>query len=149
MVPDRHAAMLERVRSCYAAFARRDVPAMCALSAPSCLYEAPGLRPFMPWSGVHAGHKGVREFVEGLDAHLVFQEFTLDSAFADVEAATVFTLGQTVCRVRSTGRSYRNHWAHLFQLNAALEITLFREYPDTAAQLAAVHPAFAGNNASA
>lgn len=143
MLSDRRAEMLERVRACYAAFARRDIAAMCALSAPSCVYEAPGLGPFMPWSGRHTGHRGVQKFVEGLDAHLLFQEFTLDSAFADTDASAVFTLGRAVCQVRSTGRVYRNQWAHLFRLNDALEITLFREYPDTAAQLAAAHPAFA------
>ena len=148
MNSDRRTDLLDQVRACYAAFARRDMAAMCALSAPTCLYEAPGLRPFMPWSGQHAGHRGVREFVEALDAHLIFQQFTLVSAFADTQASVVFTLGQAICQVRATGRSYRNPWAHLFQLNGALEITLFREYPDTAAQLAAVHPAFAGHGAN-
>ena len=131
--------LLLLVRSCYAAFAARDLNALCTLVAHDCQFEAPGIAEFMPWVGAHRGHQGVRAFVAGLDAHLVFLSFEPTHFVVDNESALVVVMGTAACVSRKTRRSYVNHWAHFFETSDG-EIRRFREYPDTAAQLAAVHP---------
>ncbi|SDE68617.1 hypothetical protein SAMN05444679_1287 [Variovorax sp. CF079] len=131
--------LLHLVRSCYAAFAARDLDALCALVTHDCAFEAPGLIEFMPWAGAHRGRDGIRAFVAGLDAHLVFHEFEPARFLVDEEAAAVVVTGRAVCASCATQRRYVNHWAHLFETSDC-KIARFREYPDTAAQLAAVHP---------
>lgn len=131
--------LLHLVHGCYAAFATRDLDALCALVTSDCEFEAPGLPAFMPWAGTHHGHDGVRTFVASLDAHLVFHAFEPARFLVDEQAASVVVTGKAVCASRTTQRRYVNHWAHLFEATAG-RIVRFREYPDTAAQLAAVHP---------
>ncbi|MBB4225941.1 nuclear transport factor 2 family protein [Variovorax guangxiensis] len=134
-----HGELLHLVRGCYAAFAARDLDALCALVTPDCEFEAPGLPDFMPWAGAHHGRDGVRRFVAALDAHLIFHAFEPARFLVDKEAASAVVAGKAACTSRATQRRYHNQWAHLFEV-AAGRVAQFREYPDTAAQLAAIHP---------
>lgn len=131
--------LLALVKSNYAAFAARDVKRMCALSAPDCVYEAPGVADLMPWAHRHTGHDGIAHFVAALDAHLLFDHFQPTAFITDETQDMVVVLGRAECRSRATGRGYVNHWAHLFRIREG-KVGVFREYPDTAAQLLAVHP---------
>lgn len=131
--------LLHLVRGCYAAFAARDLDALCALVTPDCEFEAPGLPDLMPWAGPHRGGEGIRAFAASLDAHLVFHAFEPARFLVDDEAAAVVVTGKALCASRATQRHYVNHWAHLFETSAG-KIARFREYPDTAAQLTAFHP---------
>lgn len=133
-------ALIDVVEAAYAAFAARNPHDLLQLCDVHCCWQAPGLPAFMPWAGEHHGHAGVLEFVGGLDQHLEFLTFTARSLVVDVERGQVVAFGEARCRVKATGRLYVNHWAHLFVLRDGL-ISTFREYPDTAAQLAAIHPA--------
>ncbi|MDG9930401.1 MULTISPECIES: nuclear transport factor 2 family protein [unclassified Pseudomonas] len=135
-------ALIGIVEAAYAAFAARRSQDLLPLCAAGCLWQAPGLPNLMPWAGRHHGHAGVLEFLGQLDEHLDFLAFEARSLVVDVEQGQVMALGVGRCRVKSTGRLYVNHWAHLFTLRDGL-ITAFREYPDTAAQLVAIHPALA------
>lgn len=139
---DRH-ALTTVVEAAYAAFAARNPQELLSLCTTDCVWQAPGLVAFMPWAGVHQGHAGVLEFVGVLDRHLEFLTFEQQSLVVDVEQGQVMALGVARCRVKATGRLYVNHWAHLFTLRDGL-VSAFREYPDTAAQLAAIHPALHG-----
>ncbi len=130
--------LLTLVRSCYAAFAARDVARMCALSAPDCIYEAPGVPELMPWAHRHEGHEGIAQFVATLDEHLFFDHFKPAAFIVDETQDMAVVLGRAECRSRATGRGYVNNWAHLFQIRDG-KVLVFREYPDTAAQLLAVH----------
>jgi ketosteroid isomerase-like protein len=130
--------LLTLVRSCYAAFAARDVDRMRALSAFDCIYEAPGVPEFMPWAHRHEGHEGIAQFVATLDEHLFFDKFEAAAFIVDEAQDMVVVLGRAECRSRATGRGYVNNWAHLFQIRGD-KVSVFREYPDTAAQLLAVH----------
>ncbi len=136
-------ALIEVVKAAYAAFSGRNPQGLLCLCARDCLWQAPGLSSFMPWAGEHQGHAGVLGFVGLLDRHLEFLTFEAQSLVVDVDQGRVVAFGVAHCRVRATGRRYTNHWAHLFVLRDGL-ITVFREYPDTAAQLAAIHPALYG-----
>jgi ketosteroid isomerase-like protein len=136
-------ALIETVKAAYAAFAARHPQDLLHLCDAGCHWQAPGIPSFMPWAGEHHGHAGVLEFVGLLDQHLDFLTFEAQSLVVDTEQNQVMALGVARCRVRATGRLYVNSWAHLFILCEGL-ITAFREYPDTAAQLAAIHPALHG-----
>ncbi len=125
-------ALIGIVEAAYAAFAARRSQDLLPLCAAGCLWQAPGPSSLMPWAGEHHGHAGVLEFLA----------FEARSLVVDVDQGQVVALGVGRCRVKSTGRLYVNHWAHLFTLRDGL-ITAFREYPDTAAQLVAIHPALA------
>lgn len=133
-------ALIDITEAAYAAFSRGDLPALIALCDPACTWEAPGFVALMPWARRHEGHAGVTEFVGELHAHLEFQAFAPHGFVVDETAGQVVALGTARCRVLASDRVYRNPWAHLFTLRDGL-ITGFREYPDTAAQLAAIHPA--------
>lgn len=130
----------EVVKAAYAAFSSRNPEGLLGLCTIDCHWQAPGLPDLMPWAGEHQGHAGVLEFVQLLDQHLDFITFEAQSLIVDAEQDQVVAIGVAGCRVKSTGRSYVNHWAHLFTLRDGL-IKGFREYPDTAAQLVAIHPA--------
>lgn len=138
-MPDRQ-TLIDTVEAAYAAFAARHPQGLLRLCTDDCHWQAPGLPAFMPWAGEHRGHAGVLEFVGVLDQCLDFLTFEVRSFVVDVEQHQVMALGVAHCRIRETGRLYVNHWAHLFILHDGL-IAAFREYPDTAAQLAAIHPA--------
>ncbi|MEK1941834.1 MAG: nuclear transport factor 2 family protein [Pseudomonas sp.] len=141
-MPDRH-ALIQVVEAAYAAFAAREPQQLLPLCTHDCCWQAPGLAAFMPWSGEHHGHAGVLGFIAQLDEHLEFLSFAPSSLVVDVVQGQVVALGSARCRVKASGRLYVNHWAHLFSLRDGL-ISAFREYPDTAAQLAAIHPALYG-----
>ncbi|PAU58506.1 nuclear transport factor 2 family protein [Pseudomonas indica] len=141
-MPDRH-TLIEVVKAAYAAFAARQAHSLLRLCDADCRWQAPGLPAFMPWAGQHRGHAGVLEFVRLLDRHLDFLAFEPRSLVVDVEQGQVVAFGVAQCCAKRTGRLYVNHWAHLFTLREGL-ISAFREYPDTAAQLAAIHPALQG-----
>lgn len=136
-------ALLEVVKAAYAAFASRHPQRLLQLCDVSCRWQAPGLPEIMPWAGEHHGHPGVLGFVEVLDRHLEFLAFEAESLVVDAEQGQVVAFGVARCRVKSTGCLYVNHWAHLFTLRKGL-IRAFREYPDTAAQLIAIHPGLQG-----
>ncbi|MES2818924.1 MAG: nuclear transport factor 2 family protein [Pseudomonadota bacterium] len=138
-MPDRQ-ALIDVVNAAYAAFAARHPQNLLQVCALDCRWQAPGLTTFMPWAGEHHGHAGVLDFMGLLDEHLEFLAFDASALVVDVEQRQVVALGVAHCRVKASGRRYLNHWAHLFTLRDGL-ITAFQEYPDTAAQLAAIHPA--------
>jgi len=127
------------VKQSYAAFGNRDVEELCRLSTQDCIFQAPGIPKLMPWAQKHVGHGGIRHFVAALDTHLKFSTFVAHEYIADETTNSVVALGRAECVSRSTGRSYTNHWAHLFKLVNG-KIAHFQEFPDTAAQLVAVHP---------
>ena len=141
-MPDRH-ALIDVVEAAYTAFATRDSDNLLRICGTDCHWQAPGLPAYMPWVGAHRGHAGVLEFVELLDQHLEFLAFEKHALVVDAEQGQVVALGVAHCKSKATGRRYVNHWAHLFTLRDGL-ITDFREYPDTAAQLTAIHPALQG-----
>ncbi|WP_070886537.1 nuclear transport factor 2 family protein [Pseudomonas argentinensis] len=130
----------EVVEAAYAAFSSRNPQGLLKLCTSDCHWQAPGLSDLMPWVGEHRGHAGVLEFVQLLDQHLDFITFAAQSLIVDEVQDQIVAIGVARCRVKSTGRIYVNHWAHLFTFRDGL-IKGFREYPDTAAQLVAIHPA--------
>ncbi|MCY1294016.1 SnoaL-like domain protein [compost metagenome] len=143
-MPDRQ-ALIDVVEAAYAAFVSRHPQKLLQFCAPHCRWQAPGVQAFMPWAGEHHGHAGVLGFVGELNQHLEFLTVTTSSLVVDVEQNQVVALGVARCRVKATGQTYVNHWAHLFTLRDGL-IVAFQEYPDTAAQLSAIHPALLATN---
>lgn len=131
--------LIAAVSASYAAFKKRDVATICALSAEDCVYESPGVPEFMPWAHKHHGHAGIHEFVGLLYANLEFNEFVARDFVTDEASGRVVVLGRARCTYYSTGRRYVNEWAHLFEFRDG-KVSRFREFPDTAAQLIAVHP---------
>ena len=56
-------ANVELVQSIYAAFARRDIPAIVQMLSPDVVWGEPS-NPFNPAGGVRHGHDGFLEWVE-------------------------------------------------------------------------------------
>ena len=54
---------IDAVQELYAAFERRDIPAMLALLAPDVVWSEPD-NPFNPAAGTHRGHQGFLEWVQ-------------------------------------------------------------------------------------
>ncbi len=68
---------------------------------------------------------------------LEFEEFRVDQILADGD--TIVVLGYEQVKVRSTGRRFSNHWAHMHRWRDG-KMVQYREYNDTAAIFQAFSP---------
>jgi ketosteroid isomerase-like protein len=127
------ATNLETIRSAYAAFGRGDVPALMALIDAKVEWDNPGPRE-IPWAGSFRGHDGVGGFFSALGTGVEFEAFEPRTFVA--QGDRVIVLGYERARVKRTGKTFSNHWAHAFKL-AGGKVTQFHEYGDSAAVAAA------------
>lgn len=127
------AVNLETIQSAYAAFGRGDMPALLALIDANVEWVNPGPRE-VPWAGSFRGHDGVVTFFSAIGASLEFEAFEPQAFFANGDRVVV--LGSEKARVKSTGKTFDNPWAHAFTL-ASGKVIKFHEYSDSAAIAAA------------
>jgi ketosteroid isomerase-like protein len=123
------AANLETIQSAYTAFGRGDMPALLALIDANVEWDNPGPRE-VPWAGSFHGHDGVRTFFLGIGGSVDFEAFEPQAFFAKGDRVVV--LGTERARVKSTGKSFDNPWAHAFTLVDG-KVVKFHEYSDSAA----------------
>jgi uncharacterized protein len=119
-------AVVEQV---YAAFRRKDVPAVLALQADDAEWSVAASRDVIPWASAGRGHAGVGEFLRVLAQWLVADVFEIHSYLA--RGDTVVALGFQQGTVRPTGRPYDFDFVHVWTL-ADGRVTRFRVYYDTA-----------------
>ena len=120
---------VQKVQEMYAAFGRGDVPFILNALAADVAWTVDGPSS-VPLFGDRRGKDAVAQFFQAIGTHLDIQEFTPQQFFAQGESVVV--LGFERGRVRSTGRSYEGHWAHVFTFRGT-SVSSFREYSNTAA----------------
>lgn len=127
------AVNLETIRSAYAAFGRGDIQGLLALIDPQVEWENPGPRE-VSWAGSFPGHEGVGKFFSALGTSIDLEVFEPQAFFAQGDRVVV--LGTERARVKRTGKTFTNAWAHAFTL-AGGKVVKFHEYSDSAAVAAA------------
>lgn len=115
------------VHTLYAAFARRDIPAMLAQLDPDVVWCEPE-NPFNPAAGTHRGHQGFLRWVQiGRDAEDV--EVLEPRQFIS-SGDYVAVVGHMRCRAKPTGRVYESDFVHVICMRDG-KIVRFQEFFDT------------------
>ena len=120
-------ANVEIVQSIYAAFARRDIPAIVQMLSPDVVWGEPS-NPFNPAGGVRHGHDGFLEWVEiGRRSEDIL---VLEPRKMLVDDDSVAVVGFMRCRAIATGKEYQSDFVHVVTF-AGGKVTRFQEFFDT------------------
>jgi hypothetical protein len=120
-------ANVEIVQEIYAAFARRDIPAIVALLNPDVEWGEPS-NPFNPAGGTRRGHEGFLDWVEvGRRSEDIL---LLEPQKMLVDEDSVAVVGFMRCRAIPTGKEYESDFVHVVTLKAG-KVTKFQEFFDT------------------
>jgi uncharacterized protein len=120
-------ANVEIVRGIYAAFARRDIPAIVAMLSPDVEWGEPS-NPFNPAGGMRRGHEGFLEWIEiGRRAEDIL---VLEPRKMLVDEDSVAVVGFMRCRAITTTKEYESDFVHVVTLEAG-KVTRFQEFFDT------------------
>jgi ketosteroid isomerase-like protein len=123
---------VERIQELYAAFGRGDVPTILSqLTDDAVLYD-PG-PPEVPHAGRYRGPEEVGQFFGRIAETVEIEEFAPTEFVAQGDRVVV--LGSLRGRVKATGRSYDNEWAHVWTLRDG-KVAGMQIYEDTARELA-------------
>ena len=118
---------VEIVQGIYAAFARRDIPAIVAMLNPDVEWGEPS-NPFNPAGGTRRGHEGFLEWIEvgrrSEDILLLEPQKMLE------DEDSVAVVGFMRCRAIPTGKEYESDFVHVVTLKAG-KVTKFQEFFDT------------------
>jgi ketosteroid isomerase-like protein len=121
------------VRSAYRATAQGDTTALVNLLAADVVWRLPQMRG-VPFAGEWRGREGVAKFFAAVAQSQEVVEFQPEQFIA--QGKSVVVLGRFTMRVRATDRISRSQWAHIWTVESE-QVSLFREYVDTAAVVAA------------
>jgi ketosteroid isomerase-like protein len=115
---------VELVKSLYAAFGKRDVPAIFKVVSPEV-----EVRQFaeLPWGGTYRGHEGMRQFLMNLTQHLNNAALPIDR-YLDA-GDHVVAIGRTQGTVRANGKPFDVPLAHVWRVEGGL-VTQFLPYID-------------------
>ena len=119
------------VRSVYAAFERRDVPAVLELFDPEIVITQ---SEDVPWGGTHRGHAGALEFFGQLGS-LIDTNVEIDRLI--VAGDTVVEVGRSRGRAVGSGRSFEVHEVHVWRVRDGRVVGM-DAYVDNAAMLEAL-----------
>ena len=120
-------ANVELVQSIYAAFARRDIPAIVQMLSPDVVWGEPS-NPFNPAGGVRHGHDGFLEWVEiGRRSEDIL---VLEPRKMLVDDDSVAVVGFMRCRAIATGKEYQSDFVHVVTFDGG-KVTRFQEFFDT------------------
>ncbi len=120
-------ANVQIVQGLYAAFGRRDIPAILAVLSPDVEWSEPE-NPFNPCGGTRHGHAGFLEWARiGNETEDVLM---LEPRQFLAGGDTVAVIGRTRCRVKSTGRTYDTDFVHLITFRQG-QVVRFQEFFDT------------------
>jgi hypothetical protein len=117
------------VRQIYAAFGKGDLDGLLALLDADIEWKTPG-GPDLPLAGVRRGRDQVREFFRTLVELVDFEDFKTEHFIA--EGDRVVVLGLDTIKVKATGKSLTEPWAHVFTIRNG-KVASFQEYLDSAA----------------
>jgi ketosteroid isomerase-like protein len=127
---------VQLVAGLYAAFARRDLPAIFQTLSPAVVFSQ---TEELPWGGIFQGLAGAQAFMSRLVQHIDSQATMTDF----VEAGScVVALGRTRGVARATGRAFDVRAVHVWTLGDPAggidRITRLEAYIDTPAMLDAL-----------
>ena len=120
----------QTVQAAYALFSKGDIPNLLALFSDDIEFIVPGAPALIPYAGVYRGKEAVATFFARLHEAVDFERFEPMEYLAQGES--VVALGYGKARVRATGQSTEEEWAHVFRLREG-KVGRFQEYTDTAA----------------
>jgi Ketosteroid isomerase-related protein len=115
------------VQKLYAAFERRDMPAVLASLAPDVVWQEPD-NPFNPAAGMRHGHAGFLEWARV--GHESEDILALEPKNFLAGPDTVAVVGFTRCRAKPTGRIYETDFVHVITVKDG-SVTRFQEFFDT------------------
>jgi ketosteroid isomerase-like protein len=133
--PSGQSGNVRLVQDLYAAFARRDIPAVLAVLSPDAVWGEPS-NPLDPSGGTRHGHAGFLEWVEsGRGAGEIL---ALEPRRFLSDEDSVAVVGYPKVLVRSTRKVYETDFVHLVPIRDG-KITRFQEFFDTFAAAEAFH----------
>lgn len=122
------------IRQTYTAVGRGDIPAVLDLLTEDVEWTFQGPTT-IPFAGSRRGREGVAEFFTLVGETIDFEQFEPRDFVAHGD--TVVVLGYERNRIKPTGRSFDQEWAHVYTLSDG-RIATFRGFEDTAAYVAAL-----------
>jgi len=118
---------VKAVHQLYAAFGRRDMPAILAMLSPDIEWGEPS-NPFNPAGGTRRGHEGFLEWARiGRDAEDIL---VLEPRKFLVDADSVAVVGYTKILAKPTGKIYETEFVHLVTFKEG-KVARFQEFFDT------------------
>ncbi len=117
----------------YAAVGRGDIPGVLDLLTDDVEWTLQGPSA-IPFAGPRYGHAGVSEFFSLVGETLEFEQFEPRDFIA--QGDTVVALGYERNRIKPTGRTFAQEWAHVYTLREG-KIARARFFENTAAYVAA------------
>ena len=121
------------VQQIYEHFKRGDIKALLNLLSVNIEWQLPEIEN-VPFAGKRRGHEEMGQFFASLVDTQEVQHFDPREFIA--RGDRVVALGHYAWRVKSTGREFGGHFAHVFTLHDG-KVVKFHEYMDTAAAAAA------------
>jgi uncharacterized protein len=128
---------LDVVRRCYDAFGRGDLDALLSLLDEAVEWTTPG-PPELATAGKRNGRQEVAQFFAALDGVVEMQRFEPKTFLARGDLVVV--LGENTAKVKATGKSIDESWAHAFTVKDG-RVIRFYEYLDVTAMVAELKPA--------
>ena len=126
----------QTVRDVYAAFQRGDVPGILARVADDVDWRNDGVESReCPWNGNFSGKTGLPGFFKAVGGELDIKVFDVKSIAASGSSVAAWLRIESI--VRRNGRPLKNDVVHFWTFNDRGQITLYRHFNDTAAELAA------------
>jgi steroid delta-isomerase-like uncharacterized protein len=126
------------VQEMYAAFDRRDIPAVLGMMADDVDWQSPVTRAVsteVPWARPRHGRSEVAAFFQELKEYM--RPERLEPLAYTVQGDRVVVEGKNRGTVKANGRSYEHDWVMIFTLRQG-QIARMRHYYDTADLLAAI-----------
>ena len=126
----------QTVKDVYAAFQRGDVAAIVALVADDVDWRNDRVESReCPWNGNFSGTANLPGFFKAVGEHLDISVFDVQAMAASGSLVAVSLRIEST--VRKNGRSIKNDSVHVWTFNDSGQITRYRHFNDTAAELAA------------
>jgi len=122
--PEQNLAIAQQL---YAAFGRRDMPAIIALLGDDVEWGEPA-NPYNPAAGTRRGHRGFLEWANIGRAAEDILALDIHKMLSDHE--TVAVIGHMKCLAKPTGKTYESDFVHLVTVRAG-RIVKFQELFDT------------------
>jgi ketosteroid isomerase-like protein len=119
---------VQAIKDAYAAFERGDVGAILAMLTDDVSWDMPGPTE-IPYAGSRRGHSGAGEFFRRLAESEDVQLFEPRQFLANGNLVVV--LGRYEARVKSTGKTAKSDWVHLFEFRDG-KVSCWREFYDSA-----------------
>jgi ketosteroid isomerase-like protein len=126
MSEERNAEVVQQV---YAAFVRKDLPAVLQLQTDDAVWSVAGPADRIPWAAACHGHAGVTDFIKTLGQWLVPEQFDIHEYMA--RGDKVVALGYQRGHVGPSKVPYEFDFVHVWTLRDGL-VAGFRVYYDSA-----------------